>query len=211
MKRAAEKKSRLETRRAPLTLAGKTHEELFEAVQDGFRGRILHAELFPDFVIEILQELPAGLRHRFVDLKAEFELELIEGGLDLVDLAAALVDIVDALLEIYAAFDGAEHFVAGAENAFEQLELFGQQFVNAPVRGVLAVEEVHDHHIVFLPVAMAAADALFDTLGIPRQVVIHHERAELKVDALRARLRGNHDLSLLAKIVHQRGTHVCGA
>jgi hypothetical protein len=106
-------------------MARQAHEQLFESIQDGFRRCFLHAELFPDFVIKILQELPAGLRHRFVDLKTEFELELIEGGLDLVDLAAALVDIVDALLEIDAAFDGAEYFVAGAENAFEQLKLFG--------------------------------------------------------------------------------------
>ena len=78
-----------------------------------------------------------------------------------------MVDVIDTLFEVHAAFDGAEHFVARAENTFEQLKLFRQQLVNAPVRGVLAVEEVHYHDVVLLPVAMAATDTLLDALRIP--------------------------------------------
>ncbi len=106
--------------------------------------------------------------------QAEFELELVEGSLDFVRLAAVLVDVGDALLEVHAGLDRAQHFVAGAEDAFEELELLGQQLEDALVGGVLAVEEVDDHHVVLLAVAMAAADALLDALRIPGQVVVHH-------------------------------------
>ncbi len=43
---------------------------------------------------------------------------------------------------------------------------------------------------MFLSVAMAATDALLDSLGIPGEVVIDDQRAKLKVDAFGARLRG---------------------
>ena len=104
------------------------------------------------------------LGHGLVDLQAQFELELVEGGLDFLGLAAALVDGGDALLEVHAGFDGAQHLVAGAEDALEELELLGQQLEDALVGLVLAVEEVHHHHVVLLPVAVAAADALLDAL-----------------------------------------------
>jgi len=67
------------------------------------------------------------------------------------------------------------------------------------IRLIFLVQEIDDHDIVFLSVAMAAADALLDALGIPRQVVVHHEGAKLQVDAFRARFRGDHELALLAK------------
>ena len=100
-----------------------------------------------------------------------------------------LVDGGDALLEVHAGLDGAQHFVAGAEDALEELELLGQQLEDALVGGVLAVEEVDHHHVVLLAVAVAAADALLDALRVPGQVVVHHQRAELEVDALGARPR----------------------
>ena len=63
---------------------------------------------------------------------------------------------------------------------------------------------------MLLPIAMAAADALLDALRVPGQVVIHHQRAELEVDALRAGLRGDHDAALFAEIIHEGGAHVGG-
>src|SRR6266699_4689647 len=68
-------------------------------------------------------------------------------------------------------------------------------------------EEVDHHHIVLLPVAMAAADALLDALRVPWQVVIHHKGAELEVDTFRAGLRGDHDLTLLAEVLHECRPH----
>jgi hypothetical protein len=55
---------------------------------------------------------------------------------------------------------------------------------------------------------MASADALLDALRVPRQIVVDDERAELQVDALCARLCGDHDLALLAEVVHQGRPHV---
>ena len=151
-----------------------------------------------------------SFRRGLVDLQAEFELELVEGGLDFVGLAAALVDGGDALLEIDAGLDGAEHLVAGAEHALEELEFFGEEFEDAFIGGVLAVEKIDDHDVVFLAVAVAAADALLDALGIPREVVVYDEGAELEIDTLRARLGGDHDGALFAEVIHEGGTHVGG-
>ena len=64
------------------------------------------------------------------------------------------------------------------------------------------------HHVVLLSVAMAPADALLNALRIPRQIVVHDERAELEIDALRPRLRSDHDASLFAEIIHEGGSHV---
>jgi len=55
--------------------------------------------------------------------------------------------------------------------------------IDPEIRGVLLVENIHHHHIKLLPITMAAAYALFDALGIPGQIVIHDEVAELEVHA----------------------------
>jgi hypothetical protein len=75
----------------------------------------------------------------------------------------------------------------------------------------LRLRKVHHHHVVLLPVAMAAADALLDALRVPGQVVVHYQRAELEVDAFGARLGGDHDAALLAEVIHERRAHVGGA
>ena len=116
--------------------------------------------------------------------RLQLPLELVELELDLLRGAALLVDGGDALLEVHAGLDRAEHFVAGAEDAVEQPELLVEQLVDALVGGVVLVEEVDDHHVEFLAVAVAAADALLDALRVPGQVVVDDEIAELKVDAL---------------------------
>ena len=61
---------------------------------------------------------------------------------------------------------------------------------------------------MFLTVAMAAADALLDTLRVPRQIIIDHQGTELQIDALRPGLGGNHDAALLAEVIDQRRAHV---
>lgn len=48
---------------------------------------------------------------------------------------------------------------------------------------------------MLLPLTMAAANALLDALGIPWQVIVHHEGAELEIDALCPGLRGDHDVT----------------
>lgn len=56
-------------------------------------------------------------------------------------------------------------------------------------------------------VAVAPADALLDPLRIPRQIVIHHHGAKLKVDPFRCGLGRYHDASRLAEIFNERGAH----
>ena len=105
-------------------------------------------------------------------------------------------------------FDGPQHLVARPEYALEQLELLGEQLEHALVGLVLLIQEVDNHHIVLLSVAVAAADALLDALGIPRQVVVHDQGAELQVDAFRPRFGGDHDVALFPEVVHEGGAHV---
>ena len=83
--------------------------------------------------------------------------------------------------------------------------------IDALVGLVVPVEEIDHDHVVLLPVAVAAADALLDALRVPWQVVVDDQRAELEVDAFGAGLGGDHDLALLAEVVHQRRAHVGGA
>ena len=47
---------------------------------------------------------------------------------------------------------------------------------------------------------MTPTDTLFDSLGIPGQVVVDNQRAELKVDALSGGFRGNHDAGMVMEV-----------
>ncbi len=184
------------------------HEESFVPREISLTLVEAYPQLVVDFGVEILQELPARAGHGLVDLGAQFELQLIERRLDLLGRAAALVDGGDAFLEIDARLDGPQHFVAGPEDALEERELLGQQPEHALVGLVVPVEKIDHYHIVLLPVAMAAADALLDALRVPGEVVVHHQRAELEIDAFRAGLGGDHDLPLLAEVIYQGRPHV---
>ena len=66
-----------------------------------------------------------------------------------------------------------------------------------------SIEEVDDHDIELLAVAVASANALFDALRIPGKVVIDHEIAELKVDAFGRRFGGDHDGGFIAEVFDQ--------
>ncbi len=97
-------------------IACELHKELLVAIQKSLRGFILHTEFLAHFVVEMLQQLAACLRHSFVNFEAEFELELVECGPDFLRLAATLIDGSDALFEVHARLDGASHFIARAEH-----------------------------------------------------------------------------------------------
>ena len=55
---------------------------------------------------------------------------------------------------------------------------------------------------------MTAADPLLDALGVPRQVVIDHQRAKLEVDPFGSGFRGDHDRALVAEVIHQGGAFI---
>ena len=91
------------------------------------------------------------------------------------------------------------------------MELSFEKFVDAEVSLVALVEEIDDDHVVFLAVTVAAADALLDALGIPRQVEIHDEGAELEVDAFSGGLGGDENFCGVAKGVNDGGAGIYGA
>ena len=163
-------------------------------------------------LIKVLQKLGLGVFNAVGNDFFQLRLQRIEGGFDLLGLAAGVVDLEDAFLEVEAAFNAAQHFVAGAKHAREQVELLGEQFQHALVGLVAGVEEVDDHHIETLTVAVAAANALLDALRVPRQVVVDDQRAELQVDALGSRFGGDHDFRtgavVFAEVVDQRSAAI---
>ena len=72
----------------------------------------------------------------------------------------------------------------------------------------MLVKKVDNNDIVLLPIAVATADALFNTLRIPRQVVVHNQTAKLKIDALRRSLGSDEDARSIAEFLHDGGFHV---
>ncbi len=168
----------------------------------------LDAHLLDDLLVEVVEQLLARVPLAYGDLVGELALELVELALDLFGGAARLVDRRDAFLEVYAGLDRAEYLVAGAEHAVEEPELLVEELVDALVGGVGTVQEVHDDDVELLPVAVAAADTLLDPLGVPGQVVVDDQVAELEVDALSGRLGGNEDRRIVAEVFDQRGPHV---
>ena len=87
-------------------------------------------------------------------------------------VAAGLVDLGNAAFKVHAAANGAQHFVTGTKHAFKQLKFLRQQFIHALVCRVAVVNKVDYHHVVLLAVAVTAADALLNALGVPGQVVV---------------------------------------
>ena len=57
---------------------------------------------------------------------------------------------------------------------------------------------------------MAAANALLDTLRVPRKVIIDDQRAELQVQAFGCGFGGNHYISLMLEIIDGGCTPVGG-
>ena len=138
-----------------------------------------------------LLELPSALTDTFVE-----DTQLL---LDLIDAARALVDASELGRKI-----STEHGrnrgrrplpplmtdpVRSVQNGAEQLELPAQDVEGQALGIVLPRQEVDHRHVALLPIAMAAADALLDTLGVPGQIVVDQRVAELQVEPLGAGLR----------------------
>ena len=88
-----------------------------------------------------------------------------------------------------------------------------EELVDPGVGLVVPVEEVDDHYIVLLTVAVAATDPLLDPLRVPGQVEVDDQRAELEVDPFRPGLGRDHDLTLVPEVVDQGGSacRPCGS
>ena len=91
------------------------------------------------------------------------------------------------------------HLVEFLEKAVEDLALAG-----------IAGDEIPDVHLVVLPVAVDASHPLLQAVGIPGDVVVDHQRAELQVDALTRGLGRHHNLRPVAEGVFglDAGVHI---
>ena len=90
-------------------------------------------------------------------------------------------------------------------------ELLTQQLEYPQVRPVAPIEEIEDNHVVLLTVAVATSNALFNALGVPRKVVIDHERAELEVHTFGSGFSGNQYRSLVTKMLDNGGFYINGS
>ena len=93
--------------------------------------------------------------------------------------AALLIKLQDFDLQPGRIVDLPQHIVRCAEDAVKELKLVGQKLINPLVRRIAFIQKIDDHHVMFLSVAMATANALFDTLRIPGQIIVDHQRTEL--------------------------------
>ncbi len=72
-------------------------------------------------------------------------------------------------------------------------------------------EEVDHDDIVLLPVAVASTDPLFDSLGIPWQVVVYNERTELEVYAFGGGLGPQKYFATFAEVLDECRSDVDGS
>lgn len=92
----------------------------------------------------------------------------------------------------------------------EELELLVQEFINPDVSRISFIEEVDNHNIELLAIAVAAANALLNALRVPGHIVVDNQGAELEINTLSSCFRCNHNGGLIPKIVHDGGTTVSG-
>ena len=121
---------------------------------------------------------------------------------------ALVKDSADLAFKVEPILDRAENFIAGPENAIEELELTIQQLQDALFSDVALVGEVDHHDVVLLAKTVDTADTLFHALGVPRQVIVDQHGAELKVDALSGSFRSDHDRPMVPEVIHQSFTTI---
>ena len=94
--------------------------------------------------------------------------------------------------------DDVEHLVP--ELAAHVLDLAQQCRQDVALPGVRG-DEVEDVDVARLADPVDATHALLEPVGVPRDVVVDHQVAELEVDALAGGLGGDHDLRSLAEVL----------
>ena len=152
--------------------------------------------------VKMLQQHLAGVTHSGLNLLIEFESQFFKSGLNFLFAPASLIDLQDTALKIHPGFDGAQNIVAGTENACEQVEFQFEQFLDTTVGLVALVEEIDNHHVVFLAITVATAYPLFDALRIPGQIKVDDGRAELKVQTLGTGLCRDQDTCLVTETIN---------
>ena len=105
---------------------------------------------------------------------------------------------------------GAEDLLHLADDQLEHLDLALEDLEHVGLERA-ATRQIDDAHGMLLPQSMHATDALLDPLGIPGQVIVHDERAELEVEPFGAGLGGDQQRPALPEVLDERGAHVGGA
>jgi predicted dinucleotide-binding enzyme len=72
-----------------------------------------------------------------------------------------------------------QNVVGRIKDSAEQVQLLAQYLESKPMRLIVPSDEIDHCDIALLAVPMAAPDALFDALRVPRQVVIDNGLAKL--------------------------------
>jgi hypothetical protein len=171
---------------------GECPEEAAHAVKLFAGGIELHAKTGMHVFIEVLKKCASRRFNAGLYCGIKLSAQFLKRGVNFLRRSALLVNFENAPLEVHAGLDSAQNFVRRAEYAIEEIKFFPQELKHTLVSCVPFVQEVDYNHVMFLAVTMAATDALLDALGIPWQIVVDHQRAELQVDALRACFRGDH-------------------
>src|SRR6185503_12505594 len=195
----------VEAREVGEHVASQSPELLVEPVE---HGPTLNLDLLNDLLIEVVEQLLTSVILPDRDLGLQVLLQFVELKLDLLGRPAFLIDAGNALFEVHAGLNGTQNLVTSSKHAVEELELLVEQLVDAPVGGILLVQKVDHHDIKLLAVAVTPPDPLLNPLRIPREVVVHHEVAELQVDAFGGRLGCNKNGRTVSKMLNESGTHV---
>ena len=108
----------------------------------------------------------------------------------------------------------AEHVeYLAAQGLASLLELFQQPAINIALAGLFGHQVPQMAHLG-LADAVNAAEALLDAVGIPRQVVVHHQVGALKVDAFTGGVRGEQHLHfgvVLERFLHLQSVFAADA
>ena len=121
------------------------------------------------------------MRNRCFNRLLKFRLERVELTIYLGVRSTTVIDFRDAALDVDTAFDCAQDLVAGSENSLEQAELVSEQLKDSSVRCADPCLGGSRLLVMALAVTMATTNSLFYSLRVPREVIVDHERAKLKV------------------------------
>ena len=156
----------------------------------------------PTIADEVQLLLRQSLQRRFGDRPEALGVHVADDpGLDVGDVRLAGVQVAEQLLQQVAGEDLADDVedLVGAELPADLAEPVQELGQHAPLVGVHR-DEVEDQAVVLLAVAVDAAHALLQPHGVPGDVEVDHEPAELEVDPLAGRLGRDQDLGLLLEL-----------
>src|ERR1035438_1467211 len=85
----------------------------------------------------------------------------------------------------------------------EKIQLLTQDLKGKPMGLVIPRDEVDHGDIPLLAIPMASPDALFDTLRVPRQIVVDYRLTELKVQTFCAGFGADENLRTCAELMYE--------